>query len=439
MVGNVRSRRDRVGALSTSQVAAEIASWLAYAHALLAYAHAMVRSPHLASRLQGFGTTIFAQMSALATETGAVNLGQGFPDTDGPAEVIEAAVSALRSGQNQYPPLAGITDLRSAIAEHQQRFWGLTFDPTAEVLVTAGATEALAASMLALCEPGDEVIVFDPTYDCYDAAISMAGGVIRPVVLRPSADGTFEFDADELGRAFTSRTRLILLNTPHNPTGKVFNDTELMLIATLCVKHDVLAITDEVYEHLVFDGAHQPLASFPDMADRTVTVSSGGKTFSFTGWKIGWACGPQPLIEAIRTAKQFLTFVNGAPLQPAIAAGLRLDDAYFTDFCSSMLAKRNRLTEQLDAAGFDVLAPQGTYFLNADVQAAAARVGAPSRSIDFCLDLPRRAGVVAVPSEVFYQDQDDGQHLVRFCFAKSDETLDAAGDRLVAAFGRSDA
>ncbi len=398
------------------------------------YALTMARLPHLASRLQGFGTTIFAEMSALAAETGAVNLGQGFPDTDGPSQVIEAAVDALRGGHNQYPPLAGIADLRTAIAEHQARFWNLTFDPSTEVLVTAGATEALAASMLALCEPGDEVIVFDPTYDCYGAAIRMAGASVRPVVLRPTSDSTFGFDAEELRRSFSPRTRLLLLNTPHNPTGKVFDDTELALIADLCVEHDVLAITDEVYEHLAFDGTHRPLASFPNMADRTITVSSGGKTFSFTGWKVGWACGPKPLIDAIRTAKQFLTFVNGAPLQPAIAVGLRLGDDYFDDFRSSMQSKRDRLASHLDAAGFEVLVPEGTYFINIDITSVADRVGAPQRSIDFCLDLPRRAGVVGVPSEVFYQDRDDGQRLVRFCFAKSDATLDEAGGRLVAAF-----
>lgn len=399
------------------------------------YHQAMARLPHLASRLQGFGTTIFAEMSALAAETGAVNLGQGFPDTDGPREVIDTAVEALRSGQNQYPPLPGIADLRTAIAEHQARFWNVTVDPDTEVLVTAGATEALAASMLALCEPGDEVIVFDPTYDCYGAAVRMAGASIRPVVLRPAEDGVFRFDADELRQAFSPRTRLLLLNTPHNPTGKVFDDRELALIAELCVDNDVLAITDEVYEHLVFEGTHDLLATYPGMAERTVTISSGGKTFSFTGWKIGWASGPKAIIDAIRTAKQFLTFVNGAPLQPAIATGLRLGDDYFDGFRTSMLDKRDRLCEQLRAVGLDVLVPQGTYFATADISALAARVGAPERSIDFCLDLPTRAGVVAVPSEVFYQDRDNGASLVRFCFAKSDTTLDEAGDRLVAAFG----
>ncbi len=394
----------------------------------------MARLPYLAGRLQGFGTTIFTEMSALAIETGAVNLGQGFPDTDGPIEVAEAAIDAIRNGQNQYTPLAGIPDLRHAIAEHQQRFWHATVDPETEILVTAGATEALAASMLALCEPGDEVIVFDPTYDCYAASVRMAGAILRPVVLRPDGAGVFQFDPSELRAAFTNRTRLVLLNTPHNPTGKVFASVELDLIAELCVEHDVLAITDEVYEHLVFEGEHELLANRHGMRDRTVTVSSGGKTFSFTGWKIGWACGPRPLIDAIRTAKQFLTFVSGAPLQPAIAVGLRLDDAYFHGFRRSMMEKRDRLAAALNAAGFDVLVPQGTYFLTVDITRAAERTGAPGESVAFCLDLPRRAAVVAVPSAVFYQDLADGATLARFCFAKSDVMLDDAGDRMIAAF-----
>ena len=394
----------------------------------------MARLPYLASRLQGFGTTIFTEMSALATETGAVNLGQGFPDTDGPSEVAEAAIDAIRNGPNQYPPLPGVPVLRQAIAEHQQRFWQMTIDPDTEILVTAGATEALTASMLALCEPGDEVIVFDPTYDCYAASVRMAGAVLCPVVLRPDQHGVFQFEPGELRAAFTDRTRLVLLNTPHNPTGKVFTTTELDLIAELCLEHDVLAITDEVYEHLVFEGEHQLLASRPGMAERTLTVSSGGKTFSFTGWKIGWVSGPAPLIDAVRTAKQFLTFVSGAPLQPAIAAGLRLGDDYFDGFHRSMSTKRDRLASSLEAAGFDVLRPQGTYFLNVVITDVARRVGAPGESIAFCLDLPKRAGVVAVPSAVFYQDPTDGAALARFCFAKSDAMLDDAGDRLLAAF-----
>lgn len=380
-------------------------------------------------------------MSALAAKTGAINLGQGFPDTDGPPEVSEAAVAAIRSGVNQYPPGPGTEDLRSAVSEHQRRFWNLEFDPASEILVTAGATEALAATLLALCETGDEVIAFDPTYDSYGAGVAMAGARMRGVLLRPEprADGRgfrFGFDPDELRRAFNPKTRLLLLNSPHNPTGKVFDDDELQLIADLCQEHDVIAVTDEVYEHLVFDDhVHRPLAGFPGMAERTLTVSSGGKTFSFTGWKIGWVCGPAPLISAVRTAKQFLTFVNGAPFQPAIAVGLRLGDDYFTTFAADLQVKRNLLGGFLADAGFDVLEPEGTYFITIDIRGRAGHQKGQDDTVAFCLALPERAGVVAVPSSVFYQDQRDGQHLARFCFAKNDALLVEAGRRLVAAFG----
>ena len=390
----------------------------------------MARQPYLTSRLQGFGTTIFAEMSALAVRTGALNLGQGFPDSDGPTEVAEAAVAAIRAGQNQYPPGPGIDDLRVAIAEHQRRFWGLEVDPDREVLVTAGATEALAAALLGLCETGDEVVVFDPTYDSYAAGIALAGAKLRGVLLEP-ADGSFGFDPDELRRAFNPKTRLVLLNSPHNPTGKVFTAEELQLVAELCIEHDVLAVTDEVYEHLTFDGrAHLPLASFDGMAERTLTVSSGGKSFSFTGWKIGWATGPAELVAAVRTAKQFLTFVNGAPFQPAIAVGLRLGDDYFHRFAAELQAKRDLLGAFLDDAGFGVFTPEGTYFTTVDISPVTEQAG-----IDFCLALPERAGVVAVPSAVFYQDRRDGEQLVRFCFAKNDDMLREAGERLVAAIG----
>ncbi len=394
----------------------------------------MARIPHLASRLQGFGTTIFTEMSALAAHTGALNLGQGFPDSDGPSEVSDAAIAAIRAGQNQYPPLPGVAELRHAIAEHQKRFWNVDVDPDSEVLVTAGATEALAAAMLAFVENGDDVVVFDPTYDSYAAGIAMAGGRIRPVVLRPQSDGTFGFDEDELRRAFSPRTRLVLLNSPHNPTGKVFTTDELTLIAELCVEHDVIALTDEVYEHLVFRGQHLPLCTFPGMADRTVTVSSGGKTFSFTGWKIGWASGPSALIAAIRTAKQFLTFVNGAPFQPAIAVGLRLGDDYYDGFTESMRAKRDLLCAKLSEAGFALHPPEGTYFITADIRPITGS-DADADGIAFCLALPEAAGVVAVPSAVFYQDRRDGANLIRFCFAKNDAMLIDAGDRLITAFG----
>jgi N-succinyldiaminopimelate aminotransferase len=313
----------------------------------------------------------------------------------------------------------------------------LEADPDTEVLITAGATEALAATLIGLCEVGDEVVAFDPTYDSYRAGIAMAGAQMRGVLLRPDPVGApsgpdgrrrFTFDRDELARAFSAKTRLVLLNTPHNPTGKVFDDDELAFIAELCVRHDVIAVTDEVYEHLVFDGAHRPLASFPGMAERTLTVSSGGKTFSFTGWKIGWAVGPAELITAVRTAKQFLTFVNGAPFQPAIAVGLRLGDDYYRSFVDGLRAKRDLLCPLLTKAGLDVFVPEGTYFVTADITPLGHDDG-----IEFCLGLPELAGVVAVPSAVFYQHPDAGRNLIRFCFAKRDEVLTEAGERLIAA------
>jgi N-succinyldiaminopimelate aminotransferase len=380
------------------------------------------RRPYLTSRLEGFGTTIFAEMSALAVATGSINLGQGFPDTDGPAEVAEAAIQAIRDGHNQYPPGDGVLALRQAIADHQRRFYGLAFDPIGEVLVTAGATEAIASAVLSLCEPGDEVVTFEPYYDAYAAVIAMAGAQRRVVTLR--APG-YTFDADELAAAVTPRTRLLLLNSPHNPTGKVFDDEELSLIARTCVDNDIVAVTDEVYEHLVFDGAHRPLATFPGMADRTVTISSAGKTFSFTGWKVGWACGPAELITALRTVKQFLTFVNGAPFQHAIAVGLGFPDERFAELRDDLLAKRDLLCDGLDRAGFEVLRPAATYFVTADIRTLGEDDG-----IAFCRALPERCGVVAVPNAVFYDDATAGRSLVRFAFCKRREVLEEAVSRL---------
>jgi N-succinyldiaminopimelate aminotransferase len=302
----------------------------------------------LNERLAGFGTTIFAEMSALAVRTGALNLGQGFPDTDGPAEVLEAAVQAIRDGHNQYPPGPGIPALRRALADHRRRFHGQAFDPDGEVLVTTGATEAIAAALLALCESGDEVVCFEPYYDSYAACIAMAGAERRVVTLRPP---DWAVDPDELAAAFSPRTRLVLLNTPHNPTGKVFSRAELELIAGHCRERDLLVVSDEVYEHLVFEGEHVPPATLPGMAERTVTISSGGKTFSVTGWKIGWACGRPELVRAVQTAKQFLTYVSGAPFQHAIAHALALPDAYFARFAADLRAKRDRLCAGLEAAG----------------------------------------------------------------------------------------
>lgn len=385
----------------------------------------------LVARMRGFGTTIFAEMSALATATGAVNLGQGFPDFDGPPEMLDAAVAAIRDGQNQYPPGPGTAVLREAVAAHQQRFYGLVVDPATEVVVTAGATEAVTAAVLALCEAGDEVVVLDPLYDSYAASVALAGAVVRPVGLRPGADGRFGFDPDELRAAFGPRTRLVLLNTPHNPTGTVLTREELGLVAELCQAHDVTAVTDEVYEHLVLDGEHVPLASLPGMWERTLTISSGGKSFSCTGWKIGWAVGPQRLVGALMRVKQYLTYTNGAPFQPAVALALGLGDDYFDSFTASMRGKRDRLRAGLAAAGFGVEVSQGTYFVAADIRPLLGD-GDEVDGLVFCRALPERCGVVAVPMQGFYATPGEGRHLVRFTFGKRDEVLDEAVRRLAA-------
>ena len=380
------------------------------------------RNPFLVERLQGLGTTIFAEMSALAVRTGAINLGQGFPDTDGPSEVADAAIAAIRAGHNQYPPGIGIAELREAIAEHQKRFWGLTVDPDSEVLVTAGATEAITAAVLSLCEPGEEILTFEPTYDSYRAAAAMAGAAVRAVRLEAP---DYHFDVGALRDAVTPRTKLVLVNSPHNPTGKVFDVAELDAIARVCVERDLIAVTDEVYEHMVFDGEHVPLASRPGMAERTLTISSAGKTFSFTGWKIGWACGPADLVAAVLTAKQFLTFVNGAPFQPAVAVGLGLGDGYFEELCAGLRARRDVLCDGLEDVGFTVHRPAGTYFATADIRPLTDEDGAT-----FCRALPDRCGVVAVPLSAFYEDPDAARHLIRFSFCKRPEVLAAAVERL---------
>jgi N-succinyldiaminopimelate aminotransferase len=367
-------------------------------------------------------TTIFETMSRLARETGAVNLGQGFPDTDGPPEVIEAAVAALRGGHNQYPPGDGIPPLREAVAAHQRRFYGLEPDPEGEVLITVGATEGIAAALLGICEPGDEVVCLEPFYDSYAACVAMAGATRRGVTLRPPG---WEVDLDELAAAISPRTRLVLLNSPHNPSGRVLTRTELEGIAALCVEHDLLAVTDEVYEHLVFEGEHVPLATLPGMAERTLTVSSAGKTFSLTGWKIGWVTGPAGLVTAVRTAKQFLTYAVGTPLQHAVAAALPMDDAFYARCAADLRVKRDRLCAGLEAAGFEVHRPAGTYFVNVDIRPLGEDDG-----VAFCWDLPARAGVVAVPTSVFFDDKAVGRPLVRFAFCKRDEVIDAGVERL---------
>ncbi|WP_327354595.1 pyridoxal phosphate-dependent aminotransferase [Streptomyces sp. NBC_01304] len=381
--------------------------------------------PLLNRRLAEFGTTIFAEMSALAVRTGAINLGQGFPDTDGPEEVREAAVRALRDGRgNQYPPGPGIPELRTAIAQHQQDRYGLTYDPDREVLVTAGATEAIAASLLALVEPGDEVVALEPYYDSYAASIAMAGGTRVPVTLRPR-EGRFRLDLDELRDAVTDRARLLLLNTPHNPTGTVLSRDELAAIAALAVERDLLVLTDEVYEHLVFDGEHIPLASFPGMRERTVTISSAGKTFSFTGWKVGWITSTPELVTAVRSAKQFLTYVSSGPFQYAIAEALALPESYFTGLREDLRAKRDLLADGLADAGFEVFRPQGTYFITTDITPLGEK-----DALAFCRALPERVGVVAIPNSVFYDDQEAGAGLVRFAFCKREEVLREAATRL---------
>ena len=381
------------------------------------------RQPFLNARLQGFGATIFAEMSALAARTDAVNLGQGFPDKDGPNEVIEAATAAIRNGLgNQYPPGIGVPELRQAISDHQQRFYQLPYDPDTEILVTAGASEALAAAVLALCETGDEVVTFEPWYDIYGANIAMAGAVKKVVTLRPPH---YNFEESEFLATLSPKTRLILLNSPHNPTGKVFSREELEFIAKVAVERDLLVVTDEVYEHLVFEGEHIPIASLPGMRERTVTISSGGKTFAFTGWKIGWVCATPELTSAVRIAKQFLTYVSGGPFQYAIAVGLGLGDEYYTDLLTDMREKRDFLSAGLESAGLEIIRPQGTYFVTADARSVGYEDG-----LELCWQLPEKVGVVAVPNVVFYDNEAEGRHLIRFTFCKSLDVLDEAVTRL---------
>ena len=375
----------------------------------------------LTARMQPFSTTVFAEMSALAVRTGAINLGQGFPDTDGPQSLLEDAVGAIRGGANQYPPGPGVPALREAVAAHQARFWGLAVDPD-DVLVTVGATEAIAAAVLALTTPGDEVVTFEPYYDSYAAAVALAGAVRRTVVLR-SPD--FAVDEEALRAAFGPRTRMVLLNTPHNPTGKVFTRAELELIGQLAAEHDAVVVADEVYEHMTYDVPHVPMATLPGMAGRTLTISSAGKTFSVTGWKVGWLHGPPQLVAAARAVKQFLTFVGSGPFQPAVARALALPDEYYRGVVTDLTRKRDVLMSGLAAAGFAVNRPDGTYFVTAD----AAPLGYGD-ALALCWELPALAGVVAVPVRAFHDDQDAAPSLLRFAFCKKDAVLDEAVERL---------
>lgn len=391
--------------------------------------------PAPVARLQPYAVTIFAEMSALAARIGAVNLGQGFPDEDGPAGMLEAAQKAIAEGVNQYPPGLGIASLREAIAGQRNRQYGVEYDPETEVLVTVGATEAIAAAVLGLVEPGSDVLLIEPFYDSYSPVIAMAGCRRVPVPLVPDGRG-FALDVDALRAAVTPQTRALIVNSPHNPTGMVLSDRDLRALAALAVDADLLAITDEVYEHLVFDGKrHLPLAAYPGMADRTVTISSASKMFNCTGWKIGWACGRPKLIAGVRAAKQYLTYVGGAPFQPAVAYALNFEEAWVSALRESLQAKRDRLSSALTGLGFAVHDSAGTYFLCADPRPLGY-----SDSTQFCAELPETAGVAAIPMSAFCDPESPHigawNHLVRFAFCKRDDTLDEAIRRLGALAGR---
>jgi N-succinyldiaminopimelate aminotransferase len=368
------------------------------------------------------GATIFAEMSALAASTGAINLGQGFPDSDGPPEVLEAARQAISDGVNQYPPGRGMPVLREAIARHQHRFYGLTVDPDTEVLVTAGATEALAATLLALVEPGDEVVTFEPYYDAYAAIVALAGARLVTV---PLEWPRFTPDPDRIRAAFSPRTRIVLVNDPHNPTGAVLDRATRELVVDLATRHDAFIVTDEVYEHLRFGTPHEPIATLPGAADRTITISSGGKTFSTTGWKIGWLHGRPELVTAILSVKQFLTYVNGAPFQPAIAAGLELPNSFYARVAADLGTGRDILIAGLRDAGLTVSVPEGSYFVVAD----AAPLGAADAAA-FCRELATTAGVVGIPLSAFTSTPGSYPGLVRFAFCKQPEVLREAARRL---------
>ena len=386
------------------------------------------RRPPLVERMREHTGTVFGEMSALAAATGAINLGQGFPDTDGPEVVKLAAIRAIAEGRgNQYPPAHGLPELREAIAVHQQRFYGLDVDPATEVVVATGASEAIAASLLALVEPGDEVVMFAPWFDLYAAATSLAGA--RRVEV-PLAGPLFRPDPVALERAVTARTRVLLLNSPHNPTGSVFTRAEQEQLAAIARRHDLVVVSDEAYEHLVFDGsAHVPFATLPGMAERTVTVGSAGKSLSMTGWKVGWATGPPDLVAAVRVARQHLSYVSSGPFQWAVAEGLALPDDYWRAFAGALQAQRDQLCDGLADVGLAVTVPEGTYFATTDVRPLGYEDG-----VAFCRDLPARAGVVAIPHQAFHDDPEGGKPYVRWAFCKQPAALAEAISRLRRAF-----
>ncbi len=384
----------------------------------------------VARRVSGFGTTVFSEFSALAAQHSAINLGQGFPDFDGPEEVKEVAVEAIRSGVNQYALGGGAVALRAAIAEHSERFYGQRLDPQSMVTVTSGATEALLCAILGLVNPGDEVVLFEPFYDSYEANVLMAEGIPRYVVLYPPDEqhAHWWFDFDELAAAFTGKTKLIVLNTPHNPTGKVFAQRELEFIGELCHKHQAIALCDEVYEHIVFPPArHVRMATLPGLAERTLTVSSAGKTFSLTGWKIGWAIGPAHLQHGLRQAHQFVTFATAAPLQAAIARALQLPDSYFEQLRSSYGDKRRQLVNALAKASLRPIEPEGATFVMADTRSVGIE-----DDFEFCRFLTTQVGVAAIPPSAFYSDphKHHGKGFARFAYCKTESVLQAAADRL---------
>jgi aspartate/methionine/tyrosine aminotransferase len=379
----------------------------------------------------GLGTTVFSVMSALAQEHGAVNLGQGFPDTDGPRELLEEARRRLLAGPNQYANMLGVPELRQAVATHDKRFYDLDYDWRSEIIVTSGATEAIADCLMALLSPGDEVVMFAPFYDCYLPMVRQAGAVARPISLTPPDWG---LSSAALEAAFSRRTKLVLLNTPMNPASKMFSRVELDLIADAVTTHDAYAVCDEVYEHVTFDGRrHVALATLPGMRERTLRIGSAGKTFSLTGWKVGYVSGPARLVAAVEKAHQFVTFATNGALQYAVALGLGLPDSYFATLAAEQQQKRDRLRGTLDRIGLTTLPCDGTYFITSDI----SRLGFDGSDYDFCRHLTATAGVAAIPLSVFYHPEgtDTPQHLIRFCFSKKDAVLDEAARRLERHFG----
>jgi len=377
--------------------------------------------PPAASRLSAFGTSVFAEMTALARLHGAVNLGQGYPDFDGPEFVKQAAIAAIQAGHNQYAPMTGLPGLQQAVADHQKRFYGIDHDPATEITIHAGATEALCATFLALLAPGDEAIVFEPFYDAYLPGIALAQAKARVVHLAPP---DFRLDPKALEAAVGPKTRLVVLNSPGNPSGHVFTREELAAVAAVCVKRDLLVVTDEVYEHIVFDGAHVPIASLPGMRERTVTLSSAGKTFSLTGWKVGWSCAAPALAAAVRSVHQFVTFTVATPFQHAVAAALKAPDEYYARLRAEYVARRDRLCDGLADVGFAVGRPEGTYFALADIRPLGY-----DEDETFCRTLVERVGVAAIPVSAFVAEE-RVRHLVRFAFCKDDATLDEGLRRL---------